>query len=285
MPATSVHVDDLNAYADGRLPAARRQAIEAYLAANPDAATHVAAWRRNDALLRSELDPLLNEPLPQHLIPPSILVAARKARWSSNANVQSRLRILAMSIGCLVVGIGAGWVGRGALNESVPMQRFANDALVSHVVYAPERKHMVEVPAGDEAHLVAWLSKRLDAHLYIPDLAPLGYRLIGGRQTVAADAPAAMLMYEDKTGTRISVQLRRMPNDRDTAFRVEMLPPDIGVRVAAFSEIDRPRPMAFYWVDQGLGFAVSGPLARPKLLAVAQAVYQQYSLHLTARER
>jgi len=41
--------------------------------------------------------------------------------------------------------------------------------------------------------------------------------------------------------------------------------------------VDKPPPMAFYWADHGLGFAVSGPLARPQLLEVAQTVYRQYS--------
>lgn len=107
----------------------------------------------------------------------------------------------------------------------MPMQRFANDALVSHVVFSPESKHMVEVPADEEAHLVTWLSRRLDAQLRVPDLTSLGYRLIGGRQTVVADAPTAMLMYEGPGGARISVQLRRMPNNRDTGFRLETLAP------------------------------------------------------------
>ena len=273
--SADIHIDELHAYADGRLPAARRAAVEAYLAAHPAAAAEVAAWREADMQLHRALDPLLNEPVPQRRIPSTILAAARRPA-PTGFGVMRGWGALALGVACLAIGAGAGWLGRGALEPTVPMQRFANDALVSHVVFSPESKHMVEVPANEEAHLVTWLSRRLDAQLHIPDLTQLGYRLIGGRQTVSADMPTAMLMYEGPGGTRISVQLRRMPNNRDTGFRLETLAPDNRVLQAIHPAADHAPPMAFYWADHGLGFAVSGPLSRAQLLEVAQVVYRQY---------
>ena len=276
MSSNSIHIDELHAYADGRLPASRRAAVEAYLAAHPVAAAEVAGWRKTDAQLHHALDPLLNEPVPQRRIPAEILAAARRPTASGFGAVRG-WSVVALGVACLAIGSGAGWLGRGAVEHTMPMQRFANDALVSHVVFSPESKHMVEVPADEEAHLVTWLSRRLDAQLRVPDLTSLGYRLIGGRQTVVADAPTAMLMYEGPGGTRISVQLGRMPNNRDTGFRLETLAPDNRVLQAIHPAVDHPPPMAFYWADRGLGFAVAGPLARAQLLEVAQVVYRQYS--------
>jgi anti-sigma factor RsiW len=274
--SADIHIDELHAYADGRLPATRRAAVEAYLAAHADAAAEVARWRAMNADLHRALDPLLNEPVPPRRIPAAIQAAARR-QPTAGFGAMRGWSALALGVACLAIGAGAGWFGRGVAEVTVPMQRFANDALVSHVVFSPESKHVVEVPADEEAHLVTWLSRRLDAQLHIPDLTPLGYRLIGGRQTVVADAPTAMLMYEGPGGVRISVQLRRMPNNRDTGFRLETLAPDNRVLRALQPAVDRPPPMAFYWADHGLGFAVSGPLARTQLLEVAQAVYRQYS--------
>jgi anti-sigma factor RsiW len=282
---TAIHIDELHAYADGRLDAARRAAVEAYLAAHPGAAAEVAGWRKTDAQLHRVLDPLLNEPVPPRRIPAAILAAAQQPQPARGFGAMRGWSALALSVACLMIGTGAGWLSRGALEHTVPMQRFASDALVSHVVYSPESKHMVEVPANEEAHLVTWLSRRLDAQLHIPDLTPLGYRLIGGRQTVSADMPTAMLMYEGPDGTRISVQLRRMPNNRDTGFRLETLTPDNRVLQAIHPAVDHPQPMAFYWADHGLGFAVSGPLARAQLLEVAQTVFHQYSEFTGASER
>jgi len=276
MSSNSIHIDELHAYADGRLPAARRAAVEAYLAAHPDVAAEVAGWRKIDAELHRALDPLLNEPVPRCSIPAEILAAARRPT-AAGFGAMRGWSAVALGVACLAIGSGVGWLGRGAAERTMPMQRFANDALVSHVVFSPESKHMVEVPADEEAHLVTWLSRRLDAQLRVPDLTSLGYRLIGGRQTVVADAPTAMLMYEGPGGTRISVQLRRMPNNRDTGFRLETLAPDNRVLQAIHPAVDYPPPMAFYWADHGLGFAVAGPLARTQLLEVAQVVYRQYS--------
>ncbi|CAJ0708178.1 hypothetical protein LMG19089_04562 [Ralstonia edaphis] len=276
MSSNSIHIDELHAYADGRLPAARRAAVEAYLAAHPAAAAEVAGWRKMDAQLHRALDPLLNEPVPRQRIPAAILTAAQRPT-ATGFGAMRGWSVAALGVACLAIGSGAGWLSRGAAERTMPMQRFANDALVSHVVFSPESKHMVEVPADEEAHLVTWLSRRLDAQLRVPDLTSLGYRLIGGRQTVVADAPTAMLMYEGPGGTRISVQLRRMPNNRDTGFRLEKLAPDNRVLQAIHPAGDHPPPMAFYWADHGLGFAVAGPLGRAQLLEVAQVVYRQYS--------
>ncbi len=45
--------DELHAYVDGELPAERRGAVEAWLAAHPDDAARVAAWRSQAELIRA----------------------------------------------------------------------------------------------------------------------------------------------------------------------------------------------------------------------------------------
>ena len=59
--------DDLHAYADGRLPPERRLAVQAWLAADPDAAAQVADWQALDRALHLGFDEVLNEPLPLRL--------------------------------------------------------------------------------------------------------------------------------------------------------------------------------------------------------------------------
>ena len=46
-----------------------------------------------------------------------------------------------------------------------------------------------------------WLSKRLGRPLVVPDLAAVGFRLMGGRLLPAEDGPAAQFMYETGKGT------------------------------------------------------------------------------------
>jgi anti-sigma factor RsiW len=273
--------DELHAYADGRLPDARRAELEAFLAAHPQAAARVAAWQRHARELHAALDGVLNEPVPRRALPASLRTPAeagaasygRRAAWTVG---------LAASVTSLALGAAIGWMAHGSMSGSglgagllagtPSVERFAREALASHVVYAPEVRHPVEVRADDEAHLVAWLSKRLGAPLQVPDLHPLGFRLMGGRLGVAEGGPSAILMYEAEDGTRLSLQLRRMARGTpDTGFRLERMGRGPGDRPAAAAGT-----MAFYWVDRDVGFALAGPLERARLLALAQSVYRQY---------
>lgn len=271
-PQTPVSEADLHAYADGQLQGPRRAEVEAFLAADPEAARKVEAWRQQAAALHAGLDGVLNEAVPLAALPRQLHAhGSRASAWRPAWPLA-----LAASLCALVVGAAGGWVARerigGDTVAAAPMERFARDALASYVVYAPEVRHVVEVPASDEAHLIAWLSKRLGAALQVPDLHQQGFRLIGGRLGASEGGPTAILMYEDDAGTRLSLQLRRMAQGTpDTAFRLERMPPRTPARSAAARAT-----MAFYWVDRDLGFALAGPLERERLLALAQMVYQQY---------
>ena len=58
---------ELQAYADGRLPPARLAAVEAWLAARPEEAERIAAYRRLAQEVRGAYDNLLSEPVPERL--------------------------------------------------------------------------------------------------------------------------------------------------------------------------------------------------------------------------
>lgn len=272
---------DLHAYADGQLSGPRRAEVEAYLAADPEAAREVDAWRRQTAGLHAALDGVLNEAVPLAAWPHGLRDDA--ARQAAGTRWTGWPLALAASVAALGIGGAGGWVaherlGTASLVGAPAAERFARDALASHAVYAPEVRHVVEVPASDEAHMVAWLSKRLGAPLPVPDLRQQGFHLIGGRLGVGEGGPMAILMYEADDGTRLSLQLRRMPQGTpDTAFRLERMPSASAGRSPAASLPNAGNAtMAFYWVDRDLGFALAGPLDRDRLLALAQAVYQQY---------
>jgi anti-sigma factor RsiW len=137
----------------------------------------------------------------------------------------------------------------------------ARRAAVAHATYSPEVRHPVEVGADQEAHLVAWLSKRLGAPLRAPKLEAVGYSLVGGRLLPGDSGPVAHFMYQCSRGTRITLYVRtEMAGNRETAFRYAR---EGNVRV-------------FYWVDRKLGYALSsGDINKDELFKVANAVYQQ----------
>lgn len=244
-------IDDstLHAYLDGELDPATRAEVEARLAQDPEARQRLENYAGVDRLLRQEYAPVLDEPVPARLL-------RRPARMP--------VRRLAGLAATLVGGVALGWVVHGELAPTVPQLAQASmpvwrQAVAAHVVYTPEVRHPVEVTAEQEQHLVGWLSKRLGTPVRAPRLSPLGYELLGGRLLPDEGAPAAQFMYQDASGRRLTLYVKRNTESRDTAFRFAS---DSG-------------QSAFYWVDRELGYALVGDLPRGQLSGAARLVYQQ----------
>lgn len=242
--------EELHAYLDGQLDTARRAEVEAYLTGHPDAAEKLAAYRRQNETLHALFDLALDEPVPSRLRKPA----------SARAWIGIPVMRYAAMVAWLVIGVGAGYVLRGpALLSSTPIA-LAQQAVAAHVVYAPEVAHPVEVDAKQEAHLVQWLSKRLDGDVRPPHLAELGYELVGGRLLPAGDGPAAQFMYQDARGQRLTLYVQRNAKGRgETAFRF--------AKQGSVS--------VFYWVDGPFGYALSGEQGKNDLLQIAHSVYRQ----------
>jgi anti-sigma factor RsiW len=93
-------------------------------------------------------------------------------------------------------------------------------AALAHAVYTPEVRHPVEVGADQQAHLVAWLSKRLGAQLKPPRLEAQGYALEGGRLLPGQSGPVAQFMYRDAGGARLTLYVStEQTQNQDTGFR------------------------------------------------------------------
>jgi len=247
---------ELQAWADGRLPAERRAEVEAWLAARPDEAERVAAYRELNEQLRLHFRAVLEEPVPERL---EAFAQARPA-WRRAAAV----------VGWLVVGAAAGgaagWELRAllappqmAMQPDAPV--IAQRAALAHATYAPEVRHPVEVGADQEQHLVAWLSKRLGGDVRAPKLDSAGMALVGGRLLPRDPGPVAQFMYQNAQGRRATLYVRtEVLEQRETAFRYAR---EGNVRV-------------FYWIDRKFGYALSSAdLEREELLRLANLVYQQ----------
>ena len=243
---------ELHAYADGRLEPARRSAVEAWLAARPEEAERIADYRRLSDALRVAYDPLLAEPVPQRLV-----------------RVRRSWKRYAMAAGWAVlgvlVGLFAGWKLHDAQPGPAPSADLgavmARRAAMAHATYSPEVRHPVEVGADQEAHLVAWLSKRLGAPVRAPKLDDVGYSLVGGRLLPGDNGPVAHFMYQCTQGTRVTLYVRtEAAHNRETAFRYAK---EGNVRV-------------FYWVDRKLGYALSSAdISKDDLFKIANSVYLQ----------
>ena len=67
----------LHAYADGRLSAPDREAVERFLAANPGKAAEIAHWQRQNEALQTIFPSLANESVPARLSPHRIAQIGR----------------------------------------------------------------------------------------------------------------------------------------------------------------------------------------------------------------
>jgi anti-sigma factor RsiW len=239
----------LHAYVDGQLDAAGRAEVEAHLATDPEAARRVADYRRLTQALHGAFDPVLDAPVPGRLHPPA-----------GRAALGPVLRAAAVAGLMVLSGVG-GWTLRGAPQRAGgPMQvHLVRPAAFAHAVYTTDLRHPVEVSAEREADLVAWLSRRLHTDIRAPNLAGQGYHLVGGRLLPSTDRMAAQFMYEDRSGQRVTLYVRRSAREnRETAFR--------------YAEQDRLG--VFYWMDGPLGYALTGELDRARLLALAKLAFE-----------
>ncbi|HEX9182325.1 MAG TPA: anti-sigma factor [Burkholderiales bacterium] len=247
---------EIQAWADGRLEAARRAEVEAWLAAHADEAERASAYRNLNEELRARYDAVLQEPVPARLE----RTARRGARWRS-LGLAAGWALLGIA-----VGVVAGWqlravqapAPRAAQPEAPPIVR---RAALAHATYAPEVRHPVEVGADQEQHLVAWLSKRMGGEVRAPKLDGEGMALVGGRLLPGETGPVAQFMYQCARGRRVTLYVRtEAPDHRETAFRYAR---ENNVRV-------------FYWIDRTFGYALSSAdLERDELLKLANVAYRQ----------
>lgn len=249
--------DELHAYVDGELPDDRKEAVSAWLAANPNDAALVASWRAQADSIRARYGAVASEPVPERLqldkIIQNDIVASRSGGRSWKAMAAAAVFL------AFIAGSGVGWFAHGATAKAPGnFDKFTADALEAYRLYVVEVRHPVEVPGSERAHLRQWLSKRVGHELNIPDLQSLGLKLVGGRLLPGPTGAAAFYMYESATGERYTIYCAKAATP-ETALH--------------FKTADQYS--AFTWVDDKIGYVVSGPADRAKLETVTKTVYEQ----------
>ncbi len=245
---------ELHAHLDGELEAERCAAVEAFLAAHPEEAARARSYRRHATLIARVYGPLLDRP-----VPAPIAVATAPPGPRHRAGWRQLAAVAAAAVLLVAGGAGSGWWLHDRLRPiSAQEQGFVADAMSAHLVYAVEVRHPVEVGAGDEAHLVTWLSHRLGRSLTAPDLGAQGFELIGGRLLPASTGPAAQFMYQDASGRRLTLYCRASTEAGETAFRI----------------VHQGKLTALYWRETGIAWALLGELPRDELLRLGHLTYQ-----------
>jgi anti-sigma factor RsiW len=236
------------------MPAEERAGFERWLEAHPDMKARWARFEADQQRLRETLEPVLYEKLPPALagVKGASEGAGRPVWWRAAAAAAL------LAIG----GLGGYVLGAGNPFTQSEVARIGGWAIDAHLVYAAEKRHVVEVGADEKDHLVGWLSNRLGTELVAPDFSSQGYHLIGGRLLPAGERMAAQFMYERADGDRISLYITRDPANREK--EVTLRREDDGC--------------AFYWLGNGYGFAVAGTSSEDTLLALANETQRQLAV-------
>ena len=240
---------------DDELPTEDRPAFEAWLGANPDKRAIHDRYADDRARLRGVLADVLAEPVPPHL-------RAMAATGGRGGRVRDLALRTAAAAALLLAGGLGGYFAGVASQPEVPAvaKQVAERAIEAHVLYSAEKLHVVEVGADQQDHLVGWLSKRVGTTLVAPDFSSAGYQLVGGRLLPADAKAAAMFIYQDAGGARISLYVVRDSGAPDTGFQLRE---ELGA-------------CAMYWLDGGYGYALTGSnMPGEKLQALAGSAYQQ----------
>lgn len=249
-------IDDtiLQAFVDGELDPARAAEVEAWLLAHPAQQTRVEAWKKNDEALRGALPPMAIEPLPADLrdamqAPAQTRSAPRRMVWNAIAAT-------------LLLGIGSigGWLAHAysvvETNRNAFSASIASRAMDAHIVYAADLRHPIEVPASEQSHLNAWLSRRVQQQIAAPDLSGAGFSLLGGRLLSDDGKPAALFMYEGADGRRLTVMLARSGHHASGHPKL----------------LARDELTAMTWANGSLAVAVTGELSGEKLRVIGEIV-------------
>ncbi len=245
--------DELHAYVDGELPADRHEAVAAWLAEHPDEAALVAAWRAQAESIRARYGAIADEPVPERLQLDQVM------RNSVTGNRSWIAIAAAAAMVAFMVGGAAGWLAHGA-SAAAPttLGTITADALEAHELYVVEVRHPVEVPGNERAHMTKWLTKRLGHEQRVPDLDSIGLKLVGGRLLPGPTGAAAFYMYESGSGERFTLYCSKIAAP-ETALRFET-----GKQFSAFT-----------WVEDDIGYVVSGPPGRERLEDVTKRIYEQ----------
>ncbi|MGY2280123.1 anti-sigma factor family protein [Pseudomonas monsensis] len=231
---------DLHAYVDHQLSDADRRALDTWLASHPDQAAQVRAWQQDAQQLRAALGGALLQPANPDLDP--AMIRQRRKR-------QTQRHLASAAVLLMAVGIGgfSGWQAR-EMTLVRPSLLPMTDALQAYRLIAQQGMLPADYKVADNGDMQRWLDRYFARASRLPDLTAAGFQPVSGRLLSTDEGPAAMVIYEDGGGHKVSFYVRP-PGPKNT-----FLPR--GSR----SDGDL---QAQYWSGGGYNYAMVSPVDTP----------------------
>ncbi len=204
-------LDQLSAYLDGALSAQDAKAVERLVQTDAVVAAEFAALSRVDLVARQALDSLLTDPVPVALAraidsAPAGAKALPPMAAANLPNAPIWRRLAAAFALILIGGAGGAYLTRTTAPQQVATAMGWLDQVANyHLIYAGQKRHLVEVPASETDHLQTWLADTTGVAFTVPDLTASGLTFQGARLLVASGKPVAQLLYTDANGLVVAL--------------------------------------------------------------------------------
>lgn len=265
----------LSAYLDGQLPEAEVDEINAILARNDDARVVFEKLKLGSEFGSRAFDRLLHEPIPLDLVrtikdvgkdedetPKPGFAAIPVTTAAARRPAASWLPAVAASLVIFLAGGAAGYLVSERQDADAPLQIAAartwlDDIADYHRIYSRQTRHLVEVPASEQQHIVEWLSASTGVAFALPDLSGQNLTFEGARLLVAGGKPTAQLLYRDADNEIFAICFLQSEPVTDKTELAESIRNDIGL---------------VSWQKGNASYVVVGPSADPDLERLADTV-------------
>lgn len=239
---------DLHAYVDHQLSDADRHQVDTYLASNANVAAQVRAWQQDAQQLRAALSGALQQPANPQLDP--ALIRQRLKRKSRRHLASAAVLLIAVSVG----GLG-GWHARQMTLVGPPLPMA--DAMQAYRLIAQQGILPADYQVSDDGDMQGWLDRYFSQAHRLPNLAGAGYKPVSGRLLSTEQGPAAMVVYEDQGGHKVSFYVR---------------PPGPKNFLLPRGSRSDGELQAEYWSDAGYNYAMVSPSDTPAAQMLKQTL-------------
>lgn len=206
----TISTEKLSAFLDGELPPQDMLEVERALEEDTALQAQLEGLMQADEALKAHFNILLTDPVPLDLAK-TIEDFEVPAVANTPAPPKSRLGLSSLTAAmALIIGLAGGYfLAQGNMQPTggtqIAARGWLDDIASYHRVYAAQKRHLVEVPASEAAHIETWLTSSVGTQVRIPDLTARGLTFAGGRLLVAADKPVAQLIYTDQNGAVVAL--------------------------------------------------------------------------------
>jgi anti-sigma factor RsiW len=218
--------NDLHAFLDGQLTPEQEAVVLAWLETDPEARQRLHDYAEQKLLTAIGSEESASEADPGH--------TEELGRRLQQALTKRRPLVWLRQAAAVVALVAAGWTTNELFHRFIPGQlpTYVVEATGAHLVFA-EGPMPPAVNAGQgSGDLARWMSARLGEPIDVPELTPIGLKLIGGQVMGDMQHPLAGLIYEDREGHRLTICLSPRDDGQVDGLHIAQVG---GVRVGYWS--------------------------------------------------